>query len=112
MDLETLHHLLLLGHVPNAGGHILQAHGFCLGVALFTCGVYNLGDFFIHLLEYFYAVGVAETHPEIVLVIQMNRFLVEFESSVIARKSIFVLGHVSLVKVVMSDWPNQVETAI
>jgi hypothetical protein len=64
------------------------------------------------LLKYFDAVGVAEPNPEIVLVIQMNRFLVELKSSVVARKSIFVLRDVGLVKVVVCDWPNQIKAAI
>ena len=56
--------------------------------------------------------GVAEPYPEIVLVIQMNRFLVELKSPVVARKSIFVLRDVGLVKVVVCDRPNQIEAAI
>jgi hypothetical protein len=91
MNLETLHHLLLLGHVPNTGSHVLQTHCFCFCVALLASGVDNLSDFFVYLLKDFDAMGVTESNPKIILVIQMNRFLIKFKSAIITRKSIFVL---------------------
>jgi hypothetical protein len=112
MNLKALHHLFLLGHVSNAGGHVLQTHSLCFCVALLTCGIDNLSYFFVYLLEDFNAVGVAEPYPEIILVIQMNRFLIKLKSSIIACKSVFVLRDVRLVKVIVRNRPYQVKAAI
>jgi hypothetical protein len=101
MDLEALHHLFLFRHVSDAGGHILKTHCLCFGVAFLARGVYNLCYFFVDLLEHFNTVGVAETDPEIILVIQMNRFLIKFKSAIVARKTVFVLRNIRLVKVIV-----------
>jgi hypothetical protein len=65
-----------------------------------------LSYFLVNLLKHFDTVGVAETDPEFVLVIQMNGFLIKFKSPIITRKSVFVLRDISLVKVVVRDRPD------
>ena len=112
MDLETLHHLFLLGHVSDTGSHVLQTHCFCFGVALLASGVDDLSDLLVYLLEDFDAVGVAEPHPEIILVIQLNRFLIKLKSSIVTRKSVLVLRNIRLIKVVVRNRPYQVKAAI
>lgn len=69
-------------------------------------------DLFVNLLEHFDTVSVAEADPKFVLVIQMYCFLVELEGPVVPDKPVFVLRNISLVKVVVSDRPDQVKTSI
>jgi len=53
--------------------------------------------------------GVAETDPKLILIIEEDRLCFQFKLTIITLKALFVLGHIRLVEVVVHHWGNQIE---
>jgi len=108
VDLVHLHHFFNFGHLTNNTSHFLQAHLCAFGAPLrFIVGHYFL-NFSIHFLEDLDAMGISKTDPKIVLVVQEDSLVVQLEFTAITLETIFVLGYICLIIVVMDDWRNQI----
>jgi hypothetical protein len=55
-------------------------------------------------LEYFDAVCVTEADPQLILIVQVDGFVLELELSVISFETVFELTDIGLVKVVVDYW--------
>jgi len=93
MDLEPFHHLLLLRKLTHHLCHVFQSHLRCVCLG----SVDDALNLFINIVERLQEMHVAQFNPQLILVIQMNYLIFNFNGS-ICIDSILDIDHIRLVK--------------
>lgn len=107
MDLVSSHHLLLLGELPHQLSHVGQGHVRCVGL---RC-VYDALDLVVNVLKRLEEVHVSEKHPELILVIDKDGLVVDFDGAIFFN-AVLDVDHVCLVEEIVNHRRYQVERPV
>lgn len=96
-----LHHFFLLWHVSNQLGHILQRHLVSVSSLGFIL-TNNASNLLIDCLIGFDTMGVSESGPNLILIIEVSDLVVvEFERAVVSQ-AFLIVSNITLVIIVVT----------
>ena len=98
MNLVATHHLLLLRQLPHQLGHVLQRHVRRVSLAR----VDDALDLAVNVIESLQEVHVSQLDPELVLVVQVDWLVIDFDEAV-SRNTVFNINDVRLVEEVVHN---------